>query len=199
MAEAPTRAEPGTDSELTGTALRFARRAHLGQHRKQTHEQFVEHPIAVARLLSEAGYDDEVIVAAYLHDVVEKTEIELPEIRERFGPEVADVVDSLSEDDGIAEYAESKRALRRRVLAASRTTILIYAADRVANMRDWHRVSPSEREEIGARLNTTLEERLDLWREDLEELTRLDPELPFLTDIELELRGLQAETPSAAA
>ena len=199
MAEAPTRLEPRTDSELATAALRFARRAHLGQHRKQTHEQFVEHPIAVARLLSEAGYDDEVIVAAYLHDVVEKTEIGLPEIRERFGPEVADVVDSLSEDEGIPSYAERKRTLRRRVLDASRTTILIYAADRVANMRDWRRVSPSAREEVGARLETTLEERLDLWREDLEELTRLDPELPFLTDIELELRELQAETPSAAA
>ena len=193
MAEAPTRLEARTDSELAGAALRFARRAHLGQHRKQTHEQFVEHPIAVARLLSDAGYDDEVIVAAYLHDVVEKTEIELPEIRERFGPEVAEIIDSLSEDDEIPGYAKRKRALRQRVLGASRTAILIYAADRVANMRDWHRVPAKDRAQIGTRLDTTLEERLHLWREDLEELSQLDPELPFLAEIELELRELQAE------
>lgn len=198
MAEAQTRVEPRTDSELAAAALRFARRAHLGQHRKQTHEQFVEHPIAVARLLAEAGFDDEVIVAAYLHDVVEKTDIELPEIRERFGPAVAEVIDSLSEDDGIPGYAERKRALRRRVLGANRTTILIYAADRVANMRDWHRVPPEDRMQIGVRLDTTLDERLELWREDLEELTRLDPELPFLAEMELELRELGAEMPSAA-
>jgi GTP pyrophosphokinase len=199
MAEAPTRLEPRTESELAGAALRFARRAHLGQHRKQTHEQFVEHPIAVARLLVEAGYDDEVIVAAYLHDVVEKTEIELPEIRERFGPEVAELIDSLSEDNGIPEYAERKRALRRRILEAGRTPILIYAADRVANMRDWRRVPPEDRRQIGARLHTTVEERFELWREDLEELTRLDPELPFLAEMELELRELTAEAPPAAA
>jgi len=199
MGDAPTRVEPRSDSELAAAALSFARRVHLGQHRKQTHEQFVEHPIAVARLLVDTGYGDEVIVAAYLHDVVEKTKIELPEIRERFGPEVADVVESLSEDEGIAGYAERKRALRRRVLAAGGIATLIYAADRVANMRDWHRIPPPEREAIAARLDTTLEERLDLWREDLAELTRADPELPFLTEIELELRELQAETPSAAA
>lgn len=198
MAEAQTRVEPRTDSELATAALRFARRAHLGQHRKQTHEQFVEHPIAVARLLVEAGFDDEVIVAAYLHDVVEKTEIGLPEIRERFGPAVAEVIDSLSEDEEIQGYAERKRALRRRVLQGGRTPILIYAADRVANMRDWHRVPPEDRRQIGIRLDTTLDERLELWREDLEELTRLDPELPFLAEMELELRELGAEMPSAA-
>jgi (p)ppGpp synthase/HD superfamily hydrolase len=199
MAEASTtRLEPRTKSELAAAALRFARRAHLGQHRKQTNEQFVEHPIAVARLLSEAGYDDHVMVAAYLHDVVEKTGVELEEIRERFGPEVAEVIDSLSEDDDIPGYAERKRALRRQVLAASRTTILIYAADRVANMRDWRKVAPEDRNAVGARLDTSLEERLMLWREDLGDLTELDPELPFLSEMELELRELSREAPSTA-
>jgi (p)ppGpp synthase/HD superfamily hydrolase len=199
MAEASTGLETRTESELAGTALRFARRAHLGQHRKQTNEQFVEHPIAVARLLSEAGFDDEVIVAAYLHDVVEKTEIGLPEIRERFGPEVAELIDSLSEDEAITGYADRKRALRQRVLESGRNPVLIYAADRVANMRDWRKVRPEDREEIGARLDTTLEERFELWQEDLEELARLDPALPFLAEIELELRELRAETASAVA
>jgi GTP pyrophosphokinase len=199
MAETSTRLQPRSDSELAGAALRFARRAHLGQHRKQTSEQFVEHPIAVARLLRDSGFDDEIIVAAYLHDVVEKTEIGLPEIRERFGPDVAEMVDALSEDEGVDEYAVRKRALRRRVLESGRNPVLIYAADRVANMRDWRKVRPEDREEIGARLNTTLEERFELWQEDLQELAQLDPDLPFLAEIELELRELRAETASAAA
>jgi (p)ppGpp synthase/HD superfamily hydrolase len=199
MAETSTGLEAPRQSELASAALRFARRAHLGQHRKQTNEQFVEHPITVARLLSEAGFDDEVIVAAYLHDVVEKTEIGLPEIRERFGPEVAELIDSLSEDEAITGYADRKRALRQRVLESGRNPVLIYAADRVANMRDWRKVRPEDREEIGARLDTTLEERFELWQEDLEELARLDPAMPFLAEIELELRELRAETASAAA
>lgn len=199
MANISTSSAPVTDSELATTALRFARRAHLGQHREQTHEQFVEHPIAVAKLLVAAGFNGPVLAAAYLHDVVEKTEVELDEIESRFGPEVAHMVDSLSEDPHVQDYCDRKRALRRRVLAAGRTPTVIYAADRVANMRDWRRVPANERPEIGARLDTTLEKRLELWDEDLAEMTSLDPELPFLAEMEIELRALRSEQPRAAA
>jgi guanosine-3',5'-bis(diphosphate) 3'-pyrophosphohydrolase len=174
-------------------ALRFARDAHLGQHRKQTHEQFVEHPIAVAELISEAGFNGFILAAAYLHDVVEKTEVEPSEIRERFGPEVAEVVEALTDDDSREGYVERKRALRHQVISSGRDSMLIYAADRVANMRDWRTVAPEHREEIGERLGTTLEERLDLWSEDLGELSAQEPELPFLPEIELELRALRSE------
>jgi guanosine-3',5'-bis(diphosphate) 3'-pyrophosphohydrolase len=193
MAETSTRIETQSDSDLATAALSFARRVHLGQHRKQTHEQFVEHPIAVATLLSDSGYNGPIIAAAYLHDVVEKTNVELDEIRLRFGPEVAELVDSLSEDPEIDGYGKRKRALRGRVLAAGRDPIIIYAADRVANMRDWRKVAPEDRPDIGTRLDTTLEERLELWGEDLDELSALDAETPFLAQIEIELRALRAE------
>jgi guanosine-3',5'-bis(diphosphate) 3'-pyrophosphohydrolase len=192
-----TRLEPRSDSETATLALRFARRAHLGQYRKQTHEQFVEHPITVARLLSERGYDGTVLAAAYLHDVPEKTEVSIEEIRERFGPVVASLVDSLSEDPEIAAYGERKRALRRRVLEAGADPVAIYAADRVANLRDWRRVAPEKRGRIARRLKTSVGERLELWAEDLEELSRVEPEAPFLAEIEVELRAIRAEAPLA--
>jgi (p)ppGpp synthase/HD superfamily hydrolase len=198
MADTSTRLDSRTDSDLAMTALRFARRAHLGQHRKQTHEQFVEHPIAVASLLSETGLSGSILAAAYLHDVVEKTEVESPEIRARFGPYVGEVVDALTDDDSFEGYAERKRALRRRVIDTGRDSVLIYAADRVANMRDWRKVTPEHREEIGGRLGTTMEERLDLWAEDLEELSEYDPDLPFLAEIEIELSALRADTAANA-
>jgi (p)ppGpp synthase/HD superfamily hydrolase len=197
MSEVSTRPEPGVSSELATVALRFARRVHLGQHRKQTGEQFVEHPIAVADLLLESGYDGALISAAYLHDVVEKTDVELDEIRERFGPEVAALVDSLSEDPEIQGYGARKRALRRQVVESGGDPVIIYAADRVANMRDWRKVAPEDRPACGERLGTTLAERLELWREDLEDLHDLDPETPFLGEIESELEALRAEATSA--
>jgi guanosine-3',5'-bis(diphosphate) 3'-pyrophosphohydrolase len=193
MGQTATRVEPRTDSELAVAALRFARRVHLGQHRKQTGEQFVEHPIAVATLLSDSGYDGPMIAAAYLHDVVEKTEVDLEEIRERFGPTVADLVDSLTENDDIPGYAERKRALRRRILETGGDPLIIYAADRVANLRDWRKVAPENRPACGERLGTTLQERLELWGEDVEELHHLDPEVPFLAEMESDLEALRNE------
>lgn len=191
---ASTQAGPRTDSELATLALRFARSVHLGQHRKQTHEPFVEHPIAVARCLTEAGFDGPpLIAAAYLHDAVEKTPVEIEEIRERFGPEVGDTVGALTDDPSLEAYGERKRSLRRQVLAAGRDPILIYAADRVANMRDWRALDPGDREACAARLGTTLAERLELWEEDLAELSAHDPGLPFLAEIEAELGALRAE------
>jgi GTP pyrophosphokinase len=183
-------------SELSVTALRFARRVHLGQHRKQTQEQFVEHPIAVANLLLEAGYDGPLISAAYLHDVVEKTDVPLEELRERFGPEVASLVGCLSEDPAIDGYGARKRALRQRILESGGDPVIIYAADRVANMRDWRKVPPDERAAIGERLGTTLEERLQLWSEDVEELHDTDPETPFMDEMQSELAALRADAPA---
>lgn len=192
MAQTSTRVEARTNSDLATAALRFARRVHLGQRRAQTGDGFVDHPIAVADLLREAGYDGALIAAAYLHDVVEKTPVELEEIRERFGADVASLVDCLSEDREIEAYAARKRELRKRVLRSGRDAVVIYAADRLANMRDWGRISPEGRPACGERLGTTLEERLQLWREDLEELHRLDPATPFLAEIEEELGALDA-------
>jgi (p)ppGpp synthase/HD superfamily hydrolase len=196
MTEVSTRLEASPGSGLATSALRFARRVHLGQYRKQTGEQFVEHPIAVAELLSEQGYNGPVIAAAYLHDVVEKTDVSLEEIRERFGPAVASIVDSLSEDPEIDGYAARKRALRHAILESGGDTVVIYAADRVANMRDWRTLTPEDRPACGERLGTTMEERMELWQEDLEDLHELGPETPFLSEIQTELDALRAELPT---
>src|SRR3954454_19463465 len=196
MAELSVHPEPRLESDLAISALRFARRVHLGQYRKQTGEQFVEHPIAVAKLLSDSGYDGALIAAAYLHDVVEKTDVQLDEIRERFGPGVASLVKCLSEDPDIDSYAERKRALRRGILASGGDPMVIYAADRFANMRDWLKVTPEKRSACGERLGTTLDERLELWTEDVEELHDLDPQTPFLSEIQADLSTLKSEVPA---
>jgi (p)ppGpp synthase/HD superfamily hydrolase len=193
VSEVSTRPGPTTSPELAATALRFARRVHLGQHRKQTGEQFVEHPIAVADLLVQSGYDGALIPAAYLHDTVEKTDVELAEIRERFGPQVATLVDFLSEDPEIEGYGPRKRALRKRIIEAGGDSVAIYAADRVANMRDWRKVAPADRAACGERLGTTLEERLALWQEDVEELHEAVPDSPFLPEMQSQLEALRAD------
>lgn len=173
--------------------------AHAGQRRQQSGDPFVEHPIAVARLLTEAGEQSEtVIAAAYLHDVVEKSDTDVSEIDTKFGSEVAALVGALTEDPQLLDYEERKRALRDQVIRAGRPATVIYAADRVANLRDWTALPHERREAVAAALGTTLEERVRLWDEDLAELTAADPELWFLGPIEVELRALRPQAATEA-
>lgn len=172
--------------------MELARESHSGQRRKQSGEPFVEHPITVVALLSEQGVNDEsVLAAAYLHDVVEKTGVDLNQIADRFGHEVSSLVAVLSEDHDLPSYEQRKQALRDQVIEAGRPATIIYAADRVANLRDWTRLPVERRDAIAAALGTTLAERMRLWDEDLAELSAADAELPFLSQIEIELRQLR--------
>jgi len=181
-------------AERVEAAADFARQAHAGQRRKQNGHPFVEHPLAVAELLAERDLPESLLVCGLLHDTVEKTDTSLDEIERDFGAEVAHLVEALSEDKTIRGYAARKRALRARACRSGREAAIVYAADRLANLRDWHELSPERRSQAARRLGTTLEQRVLLWGEDLETLTALDPGLPFLEEVELELRRLRAES-----
>jgi (p)ppGpp synthase/HD superfamily hydrolase len=172
-------------------ALEFAREAHAGQHRKQNGAPYIEHPIAVTEMLAAAGFEEDILIAAYLHDVVEKTNTAPTEVEARFGPAVTAVVAALTEDEHISSYAERKRGLRDKALSSGRAAVVVYSADRLANMRDWHALDDERRTEAAGQLGTTFEERMTLWQEDLEALTALEPEPPLLAEIEIELRALR--------
>ena len=184
--------EQSPSEGLALSALTLAREAHAGQRRKQSGDPFVDHPIAVVELLTGQGEGrDTVLAAAYLHDVVEKTGVDLDQVRERFGDEVFSLVSVLTEDHDLPSYEERKRALRAQVIEAGRPATTIYAADRVANLRDWTRLPAERRGAVAAALGTTLEERIQLWDEDLEQLSAADAGLPFLDQVEIELRELR--------
>ncbi len=107
-------------SSLADRALQFAARAHEGQVRKYTGEPYIGHPVAVAKLVREAGFDDEVIAAAYLHDVVEDCGITPAQIEEDFSVRVrrlvGEVTDVSRPEDG---NRKTRKALDRDHLATA--------------------------------------------------------------------------------
>ena len=90
-------------------AYEFGAAAHEGQSRK-TGEPYITHPVAVAQELAEMHLDSEAIMAAILHDTVEDTEATLDEIEERFGKEVALLVDGVSKLDQIQFHSRAEAA-----------------------------------------------------------------------------------------
>ncbi len=93
-------------------AATFAAEAHaaVAQVRKYTGEPYIVHPEAVAALVAEAGGDDAMVAAAWLHDVVEDTEVSLATLRDLFGDDVADLVFWLTD---VSRPEDGNRAVRK--------------------------------------------------------------------------------------
>ena len=86
---------PDLDRDLVRRAFDFAERAHAGQTRRSG-EEFILHPLGVARISAELHLDEKTIAAALLHDVIEDTGAEPAELRAEFGDEVAQLVEGVT-------------------------------------------------------------------------------------------------------
>ena len=133
-------------------AYYFAEQAHDGQTRRSG-EPYVTHPLAVAGILADMHMDDQSLMAAMLHDVIEDTGVDKDAIAEQFGDTVAELVDGLSK---LAKIGFSSRAeaaaenFQKMALAMSRDirVILIKLADRLHNMRTLGVLSVDKRRRI---------------------------------------------------
>ena len=120
-------------------ALLFATRKHAGQHRKGTTVPYVAHLLGVASLVLEAGGDEDLAIAALLHDVVEDCggAPMLKEIRRRFGERVAHVVDGCTDTDLDPKppWRQRKEDYIAHLRTADADTRLVSAADKLHNAR----------------------------------------------------------------
>ena len=121
---------------LTRSALEFAAVRHHGQRRDADSAPFILHPLEVAQLLHGRGYRDEVVAAAVLHDIVEDTAVKPAELQRRFGAEVAQLVEAVTEPSAEGTYCERKTRLRDVIAEAGHDALMIFAADKVAKTRE---------------------------------------------------------------
>jgi (p)ppGpp synthase/HD superfamily hydrolase len=120
-------------------AFLFAAEKHSGQTRKASTIPYIAHLIGVASLVLEAGGDEDLAIAALLHDVVEDCggAPMLKEVRRRFGSRVAKVVDGCTDADTYPKppWRERKQKYIRHLKAADADTQLVSAADKLNNVR----------------------------------------------------------------
>jgi (p)ppGpp synthase/HD superfamily hydrolase len=93
-------------------AHRFADVAHVGQFRRYVRRPYIEHPVAVARLVQRFDHDETMVMAALLHDVKEDCGVSREELVREFGIVVADLVDDLSD---VSTPADGNRAVRKAI------------------------------------------------------------------------------------
>src|SRR5215216_3271487 len=127
------------DRERVIAAFVFSCEHHADQ-RRQSGEDFIVHPVGVAKICAGMRLDTETLCAALLHDTVEDTSASLDEVREAFGEEVAGLVDGVTKLTGITFQSrdEAQAENYRKMMVAMATdvrVILIKLADRLHNMR----------------------------------------------------------------
>jgi GTP pyrophosphokinase len=138
-------------------AFDFAAEKHAGQRRKASTIPYVAHLIGVASLVLEAGGDEDLAIAALLHDVVEDCggAPMLKEVRWRFGKRVAKIVDECTDADTYPKppWRERKEKYLRRLKKADADTRLVSAADKLNNVRSILSDYRASGESIWARFN----------------------------------------------
>ena len=164
-------------------AYRFAEEAHAGQYRKSG-EPFIEHPLSTALYLADLHFDYNALRAALLHDVIEDTPVTYDELAERFGEEVATLVDGVTKltqnelmntwgEDEIRPVQNTNEAARaasiRKMLmtmAEDVRVVIIKLADRLHNMRTLDSMPEHRREAIAQEtldIYAPLAHRLGMW------------------------------------
>lgn len=142
---------PRADLSVIIQAYHFAESAHEGQKRNSG-EKFFIHPVNVAMILADLNMDTDTIVAGLLHDVIEDTEYTYEDILERFGVEIANLVEGVTKLKKLKYKTKQENQaenLRKMVLAMANDirVIIVKLADRLHNMRTLEYMSDEKRKE----------------------------------------------------
>ncbi|MFN2460677.1 MAG: HD domain-containing protein, partial [Candidatus Velthaea sp.] len=144
--------DPSLDGAWLRSVYELADAAHDGQLRASG-ERYVEHPLAVAEILADLEMDRATIAASLLHDVVEDTVVTSEEVADRFGPEIAALVDGVTKLTRIPYQSKEDAQvenLRKMFLAMAKDirVIIIKLADRLHNMRTLASLPPAKQTAI---------------------------------------------------
>jgi (p)ppGpp synthase/HD superfamily hydrolase len=166
---------------------------HGGQHQKVNGRPYVEHPISVASDVREAGFDSGMVAAALLHDIVEDSDVTVDEVRERFGDQVAKLVDAMTDLSEVKPFERRMALHRERVVATGPEAAAIFAADKLNNVRALRAAYAEDGEEVAERFVQPLDTKLRVWVADAEMVSRHAAAVPYAEVLEDEVAGLQAD------
>jgi GTP pyrophosphokinase len=140
------------DQVLVSRALRYAKSAHNAQLR-MSGDEYIRHPIEVARILAELHMDGNTLATALLHDILEDTETTYQELEKDFGVTIAKLVNGVTKLDKLSAMSSEQiqaENIRKMLLAMSEDVrvVLVKLADRLHNMRTLEFLSPERQQRI---------------------------------------------------
>jgi (p)ppGpp synthase/HD superfamily hydrolase len=153
-------------------AIEFAARAHRGHCRKGSEIPYIVHPLAVAKILIDAGCPEDVVVAGILHDTVEDTPVSLDEIRHTFGEAVARIVEGATEPDKSKPWEERKAHTIAFLKTAPEAVLLVSCGDKIENLQAIREDRERVGEEVWARFRRGRDQQAWYYRSVLDVLEK---------------------------
>ncbi|MFT7507411.1 MAG: (p)ppGpp synthase/HD superfamily hydrolase [Acidimicrobiales bacterium] len=158
-------------------ALRATTILHKDQVRKGAIPlPYVSHLFAVAIIAIDYTQDEDVLIAALLHDTLEDTDYTPKELEDDFGGKVREIVEALSEPQNTETktytWKESKQRYAKQLKTASQEALLISAADKIHNMRSMVEEYYDDHTRFLKEFNGSLEDRLELYQDIADVLNR---------------------------
>ena len=186
-------------SDLLRRGYDFALAAHAGQRQESDGSRYIDHAVAVARLLQRGGFSDEVVVAGLLHDTVERSEVEIADVEREFGSHVSSLVTAMTEPERPSDFTGRKAAHRTRIADSGGEAAAIFAADKIALVRTLRRaVADHGEENVGRRLGQPLDRKVEHYRKTLEMLEGRPSPPPLAQMLRRELESLDLTRSRAA-
>ena len=202
VAKTPAQLKPKKLGPRFRRAFLFAADKHAHQARKASSTPYIAHLMGVSSLVLEFGGDEDMAIAALLHDVVEDCggAAMLKEVRRRFGNRVAKIVDGCTDSDVTPKppWCERKDAYLQHLKSADAETRLVSAADKLNNIRSILSDHRNVGETIWARFNGGREGTLWYYRALLEEFLRTRPHR-LIREFELAVQELESRAKAEVA
>lgn len=157
---------------LMNEAISFAVEKHKNQKRKGIAWPYIVHIYDVMQILYENGADTETIIAGILHDTVEDTDTTLDEIESKFGANIKEYVEAVTEDKSLP-YMERKHLKALKLKTSSRNAKMVKCADCLSNLRSTQ-IEMKYQENFWSKFNSGKENINTYYRENIEVMAELE-------------------------
>lgn len=181
---------------LVDQATQYIAKKHEGQYRRGLNIPYSTHLFGVARILKTAGYQDRLVVAGLLHDVLEDTDTTVEEVRELFGDAILALVQAVSEPDKSLHWEQRKQYMINQIKYLSEEALAIVLAEKIQNVRAIKYELSQLGESTWDNFNAGKDMQYWYYANIIEQIKKYHPNALLLPDLEYEVTQLFASVES---
>ncbi|MDK8819365.1 HD domain-containing protein [Corynebacterium amycolatum] len=181
-------------SERLMRGIATASRAHDGHYRKGSGVPYISHPMAVMLIAASVTNDEDVLLAALFHDILEDVpeNYSRAEMEDEFGPRVVEIVEGVTKDSSLPSWQERADAYLEQLSRGSAESIIVAAADKFHNLSQTLEDLDREGHSLWRRFRSTPSQQLWWYTNVRNVIAERLPDMPLLDDLDILIERLDS-------